>query len=435
MMLSFTFSLRIAVTISSALLGVAGLSAQGFGPGMGGMLGKKGETMALVRKLPPVVDLAGASVHVVTSSTGSVPKEVVEIMQTKLRAELLKDRARGIRLDDPHPQTELRCKVTSFELTEQQQNRDDGSVTGTYKVIIGNMEASVEIYDVKTGQAMDSENLKNKYEKWFKVGEVPNNNNKNPLGALGGIGRKKPKVADDMRLPTMSERYQAVVEGISQQVAQRLVPVDERLDVPLPGGKLKDLSALAQRSQWGRLLEEGEKMEPLAKAQEDSYRLYLLALASEAMGYASKSESEAQDYLLKSATWYEKARSSKKDEEKYREPDIRIRESVERYERIKVIRDKAQTAKSRPPTPPEIESPKATEYDNNFVLELHKASMPADFIIGEIKNAPNPKFDVSPQGVLFLAKQKVPAAVITAMREKMRSTTPATPAKPVALGR
>src|SRR5262245_39569347 len=115
------------------LLAAAPLPGQGFGPGMGAFMGKKGETTVLVRKLPPVVDLAGASVGIKTASTGSVPKEVVEIMQTKLRAQLLKDQARGIRLDDPKPQTELRCKVTSFELAEQDQSRDEGTIRSFYK--------------------------------------------------------------------------------------------------------------------------------------------------------------------------------------------------------------------------------------------------------------------------------------------------------------
>ena len=413
-------------------------SGQGFGAGIKGLVGGKTETTAIVRKLPPVVDLAGTSVKIMISKVNSVPNELVDIAQTKLRAELLKDRARNIRLDDARPQTELRCKFTSFELVEQAQKKEVGNATEMYKVIIGNMEASVEVYDTSTHRALDSENVKANYEKWFLMSRVENKS--------GGfrLPTKGHKIEKAERLPTLTERYQAVVEEISRQVARRLVPVDERVDVPLPGKKLKDLSALAQREQWSRLAEEAEKMEPLPKADDDAYRLYLLALANEAQGYKASDMDAAQDFLLKASNYYEKARQGHKSEEKFSEPDIRARESGERYEHIKLIRKKVvaspgvasapaiaavkhEEPRQAPPpqktTPPPAATP-AVEYNNDYIIELKKANMPADFIVQEIQSAPTPKFDVTPGGILALGRAGVSADIISAMRTKMQGGQP-----------
>jgi hypothetical protein len=414
--------------------------SQGFGVGGKVLLGAKPETTAIVRKLPPVVDLAGTSVKIVISKVGSVPPELVDIAQTKLRADLLKDRARNIRLDDANPQTELRCKFTSFELVEQAQKKDVGNATESYKVIIGNMEASVEIYDMANHRALDSENLKSNYEKWFLIGSVENKSGGFHLPTRG----HKTEKAD--RLPTLTERYQAVVGEMTRQVAGRLVPVDERVDVPLPLKKLKDLSQLAQREQWARLNEEAEKMEPLPKADDDAYRLYLLALANEAQGYKAKDLNTAQDFLLKASNYYEKARSGNKGEQKFSEPDIRARESVERYEQIKLIQKKVVSPSQPPPAPAPAPAPHQTatvvpaktpepppapkvEYNNDYIIELKKAGMPSDFIVQEVQNAKDPKFDVAPAGILALGRAGVPSEVITAMRTKMQGGAPP-PAQP-----
>ena len=55
--------------------------SQGFGPGVKAFVGAKTETAAIVRKLPPVVDLAGTSVKITFSKLNSVPNENVEIAQ------------------------------------------------------------------------------------------------------------------------------------------------------------------------------------------------------------------------------------------------------------------------------------------------------------------------------------------------------------------
>jgi hypothetical protein len=147
---------RAIAGLISLLLFTASANASCFESGFKKWLGSKVETVALTRKLPPVIDLAGSRIRITVTRTQSVPNEAVDILTTKLRAELLKDRTRGLSLGDSNPDTELRCKVTSFELAEQHQNRKSGDVNEMYTVLIGNVEASVEVYELKTRRALDS---------------------------------------------------------------------------------------------------------------------------------------------------------------------------------------------------------------------------------------------------------------------------------------
>ena len=285
----------------------------------------KPQTVALTRKLPPVVDLAGARVQIKVSKITAVKDDLIDVMQTKLRAVLLKDRGRGISLDDPHPDTDLIVKVTSFETAEQKQQRQNGNETSSYIVILGNMEATVEVFDRKSGRALDSENLKDHYEKWFLQGTVQNGSKgvPNPFA-------KKPKTSTDERLPTPSERVSDVVEGMANKIAQRLVPIDDRFDVELPAG-FKELESYAKAGNWGALKEKAESMTPLAKAEEDSCRLYLVGLSSEAIAYKESDPKKAQDLLVNAADAYQKAKDSNKNEDRFNEPISRAQQSLERY--------------------------------------------------------------------------------------------------------
>jgi hypothetical protein len=402
----------------------------------GGVLGtvkgtitrSKPQTVALSRKLPPVVDLAGARVAIKVTKAASVKDDPVDVMSTKLRAVLLKDRGRGISLDDPHPDTELRCRVTTFELTEERQTKQSGNESNTYTVVVGNMEATVEVYDLKSGRALDSENLKDHYEKWFLISSAQTKG-----FALPG---KKPKTEE--RLPTPAERISAVVEGMADKIAQRLVPIDERFDVELPVG-FKELESYAKAGNWGALKEKSESMSPLPKAEEDSCRLYLVGLSSEAIAYGEKDPQKAQDLLVNAASAYQKAKDANKSEDRFNEPISRAQQSLERYIALEKIARmakspsqargvKVMTANKAPAAPAPagaVAEPVGASarlvYDNQYLIKLKASGSSDKIILSEIEDANPPQFDVSPNGIAQLSAAKFSDEVILKVKAKMRA--------------
>lgn len=402
----------------------------------------KAQTVALTRKLPPVVDLAGARIRISVSKTPSVNEDPMDVMQTKLRAVLLKDRGRGISLDDPHPDTELRVKVTTFEVSNGPQTKKNSNETDTYMVYVGNMEATVEIFDLKSGRALDSENLKDHYEKWFQTAaqQGPQQPGKAGRGAsIAGVFGHKPKTSTEDRQPTRSEQISDIVEGMANKIAQRLVPIDDRFDVDLPSG-FKDLESYAKAGNWGALKEKAESMTPLAKAEEDSCRLYLVGLSSEAIAYQEKDPKTAQDLLVGAADAYQKAKDANPGEEKFNIPINRAQQSLERYIALDKIARMHQGPQSRgikvteastAPAPSEpapaasapVGSAAKMVYDNAYLIKLKSISKGTSnaLILGEIKDADPPQFDISPNGIAQLMTAGFGEDVISAVKAKMRA--------------
>ena len=390
-----------------------------------------------------MVDLAGARIRINVTKTPSVNEDPMDVMQTKLRAVLLKDRGRGISLDDPHPDTELRVKVTTFEVSNGPQTKKNSNETDTYMVYVGNMEATVEIFDLKSGRALDSENLKDHYEKWFQTGaqQAPQQPGKTGKAAsITGVFGHKPKTSTEDRQPTRSEQISDIVEGMANKIAQRLVPIDDRFDVDLPSG-FKDLESYAKAGNWGAMKEKAESMTPLAKAEEDSCRLYLVGLSSEAIAYQEKDSKVAQDLLVAAADAYQKAKDENPGEEKFNVPINRAQQSLERYIALGKIARMHQGPQSRGITVSEASTSPAPSqpapasgsapvgaaatmvYDNAYLIKLKNISKgPSNtLILGEIKDAEPPQFDISPNGIAQLIGAGFGEDVISAVKAKMRA--------------
>ncbi len=428
----------VTIAVSSGSL----FAASCFGTGVLKVVGSKPQTVALTRKLPPVVDLAGARIRIVVTKTASVSDDPNDVMQTKLRAVLLKDRGRGISLDDPHPDTELRVKTTTFEATSGPQTKKNGNETDSYMVYVGNMEATVEIFDLKSGRALDSENLKDHYEKWFATGtaQQPQQGGKPSRFSMPNLGHK-PKTSNEDRQPTRNEQISDIVEAMANKIAQRLVPIDDRFDVEMPSG-FKELESYAKSGNWGTLKEKAESMTPLAKAEEDSCRLYLVGLASEAIAYKETDPKKAQDLLVNAADAYQKAKDSNKGEDKFNEPINRTQQSLERYIALDKINRMHQASQSRglkqestsasataptpaaaPAGPAPVGNAAKMVYDNAYLIKLKSMSKgPSNTIIlDEIKDADPPQFDTSPNGIAQLLNAGFGEDVITAVKARVRA--------------
>jgi hypothetical protein len=398
------------------------------------------QTMILVRKLPPIINVKDASFKIEASSTSrTVPNDVVETLITKTRGLLLKDRERSLRLDDSTPNYTLRCKVTGYELTHQDRVEGSGNTETKFLAVIGTIEATIEVLD-NTKAALDSDNLKSHFEREYITAGG---------GTIGLLTGARPKSAKG-RVPTPLEQRDLVVEGLAAKVAQRLVSVEEEVEIQLPiSGSFKDMQEMARRKRWVELQEAADKMPPAKKDEDDSYRLYMLGLGYEGLAYdkAKTDPDAAKELLTKAFGAYTDAKEKKPREGYFIEPEIRSQESLDSYLAIEHFKKLASVAKppvpANVPAPPGPQTPVAqqqvappppppatpNEWNNQMLIALKKQGLPDATLTNLIKSAPNPKFDISAQGILELTTNGL-GSVIDAVLAKMQPAAPTPAPKP-----
>jgi hypothetical protein len=322
-------------------------NAQGFG-GLAGL--KRTKEASLKRMLPASVNLNQKRIKVsAVGASSSIPQDLLTILRTKLVTSIQKDN-RFI-VDDRNPETLLNFSVTNFYVEERTIAAT--SATPACSFYTGKIEASYQAVEVGTDAPLDSENLQ-----YAITEEGPKKNS----GVLGGILHRSIGGCGTQAKTTANEARDDLVDGIVSQMAQRAAPFEETITVPVPGGKLEPLSALAMSQRWAKLLEEAEKADHLPKPEDDAYRRYLIGLANEALAYQDAKDAadlekarredvtsekakqslaqeetdfnDAQAYLDKAAKAYKDAMQAKPGEKEFRSPDARMEEAVRLYATI-----------------------------------------------------------------------------------------------------
>ena len=310
---------------------------QGFG-----LIQKKSATIN--RLLPPTVNLKGKRIRV-EATADAIQKDsemLRSLLKTKLVTLIQKD-PRFI-LNETSPQTILRFSITNFHI-EKWTSGTGQCQTTCYG---GKIEVAYQALDEASNIALDSENLVT------TAGHDPNQ------GATFSwhVNRKR-SAAESSEEETRDQ----LVSGIVDEMGRRIAPLDEPFEAPLPGGKLEPISAMAPR--WGTMEEQAEKADKLPKGNDDTYRLYLIAIAKEAQAYEltreanerdldkrsdispAQAEAEfkrAQQYLDESGTLYKQIVTANPKEKEFRAGDARTEEAIAIY--AKIERYKAENAKA-----------------------------------------------------------------------------------------
>jgi hypothetical protein len=220
------------------------------------------------------------------------------------------------------------------------------------------MEASYQALEAGTNAPLDSENL---------VYSLNDDDQKHETssGGFGSIfGRVDPRAkkgnCGTSGKSTQHEAEDELVDSVVKQMYQRAAPSDDPITVLLPGRKLEPLSALATSQRWNKLEEDATNFEKFPKADDDAYRLYLIALAKEAQAYelarqaaareqgkekqlsqqeAEESFQRAQKLLDEARKLYKDALEAKPAEKIFREPDERMEKAIEVYAKIERHKD------------------------------------------------------------------------------------------------
>lgn len=330
-----------------ALLLPVCLQGQGFDKLLGA---KKAKDATLKRLLPAQVNLNQKRIRVDAQlmGTSKAPPELKDILKTKLTTSIQKDNRFVV--DETNPETALHFTVTNYYVEARKTQAAQNSPVCTFYT--GKIEVSYQAIDFASKTPFDSENLTHTI-----TAEDPKKS-----GGITSVLHRGPGGCGTHAKGTENEARDELVDAIVAQMSQRAAPFEESVTVPVPGGKLEPLSALAMSGRWSTLLEQAEKMDKLPKPEDDAYRYYLIGLANEALAYQDASEAseleknrrgdtssesakqamaqenkdfeDAQNYLDKATKAYKDAIQNKPGEKEFRPPDGRMEEAVKLYATI-----------------------------------------------------------------------------------------------------
>jgi hypothetical protein len=360
--------------ILSIIVGLSYFSAWAAGQGFTtmGMFSKK--EVPVKRLLPATVNLNKKHIRVEARIEPSVKNaaDMAPLLKTKLTVMIQKD-PRFI-IDEARPETILRFAITNY-YTESWVTPAQGN-TPASTAYRGKFEVAYQAVEAGTSRMLDSENLS--VTAGFDLG----NSHSTVLGSFGMGSRSKDSRDRSAASKSENETRDQLVDGIVLQMGRRVSPIEEPFDAPLPVKKLEPISGKAQSHLWGSVQEAAEKMPKFPKPDDDSYRLYLIALAKEAQSYELTAEANdrelgkrpdisaedaaaefdrAQRLMDEARKLFRDIIASNPKEKVFRDGDARTQEALTIYEKITRYRDEnaahaATAVPAHAPAAPAVQS-------------------------------------------------------------------------------
>ena len=292
----------------------------------------------LTRVRPPAVFLMETRIDVRATGATSDLTALAQRLESQLEAELV-ERDSRLTIDSQDPAIAIDVKVLQnvgeerWENRKMQQQRKVGTdsqgkakydwveVTVPYKIVIHRFEAAYTVIDLVKKGSLDANTIQVPFKSEFREGQ----------GA-----------------PEMFTLESSALANAADRIAFRITSSREVVGVLLPKGTLDDLSKLAKAGQWNRFLEGLEHLPARASAVDESYRLYALGTAYEALGYEADDPEVTLRYLQESDLHYSQAIEANPGEKffikpydsfltkKSAEPPLeRVREALASYRRLK----------------------------------------------------------------------------------------------------
>jgi len=465
---------------------VPGAWAQGFGN-----LGKK--KIVLHRKLPPAIQFTGTTFTVKVTARDPKDADLAGKMKDLLETELLKNDNK-LHAEANSQELLINCTVTNFSVPPPQpftrnevimQKGKQLEEPVQYNKIAGSLEVSYQARDPRAGRALDADNITANYSEDFEAGT--NQQAGKSLGTKVADPFKRmagKKTEDSSGPPTATQLRENLIHKAIHEIASRITPTNEPVEVLLAQGKLDKVNQSAEHGLWSRYLEDLERMPPMPNGKDDAYRLYNIGVAYEALAYQTEDRKAAKGFLQDAAINYGKAVDAKKDEKYFLEPQKRIETAMAYYRKIEG-HDKALAAANAPPpaapqpvasdaakptrggktaatkpgskgvaaggkagaagtgassasgnangaagasgttakaTPvaPPAAKPATPALTNEQIVKMVKAGVDEDNVIATIREAPAVQFDLTPDGQIALAGGGVKGKILAAMRVRAK---------------
>lgn len=416
----------LVVLLAGASPAVAGKEGFGFA------MMKKAATVTRVN--PPSVYLMGTKIAVKATSTVDNGEGLAQRLRTQLESELL---GRDSRLTtSQNPDTLIEVSILQSEGDERWEQRRVSrlrkvgtdskgkpilnmvEIEARFKVVTHSFSASYKVTDLVKNASLDADSFQYNYEKDFEDGKDA---------------------------PQIFNLETSAIGRVVESVAQRLTSTKEKVGVLLPKGSLEDLVPLAEGGHWNKYLEALERRSPSAKPMDDSYRLYAIGTAYEALGYEAENEDTTLRYLEQADVYYNKALDANPGEKFFSQgydslltsktaqaPLDRVRAALSSYRRIKVFKEEYAGMQVAAKTAETSAGGKSVEVgsdphamNNAAVIKMVRAGLPEEVILTAINSAPQAQFDVSPQGLISLSEANVEKNVILRIQELAAKKTTA----------
>ena len=431
---------------------VAGLGVLLLAPAIGGQNFGSAFTrkkIVLERKLPPTGHIDGTGIKVVVNAVG-VQGDVAATLKSDLENILLRNDPR-LRSEDVHPDTIITCTVTSYAQpapvrTQQQSmslNNKKPAAPQYMERVTGTLTAGFKAAS-RSGHSLAADNVKASYDREFNVTSGTSTGLTSSIfhsmSSAAGHVTKGGSQQDDTP-PTAIELHDKLIQDAAIQIASHLVNTTEQVTANLArGGALDEPNKLLESKLYSRALEALEVTPPFSSPEEDSYRLYNIGVANEALAYTSEDVTKARTYLQQAAINYGKAIDAKPTEKYFLEPQNRIDTALAHY---KMLSEDAKSSRvqtvSSPPAPSTASThsssvraassasaasastdPSSDALTNDQVIEMVAAHIDEGNIIDNIQHAPDVHFDLSVQGQVYLSQHGVNGRVLTAMKTRAR---------------
>ncbi len=463
------------------------LHAQGFGR-------FEKSKITLHRKLPPVLHFTGSTFTVKATTRDQKYAELTGSLKDLLETELLKDNDK-FKVDAGSPELVVSCTVISFAMPPPQPFTRNEVVIEKgkqveqpvkYNKITGALEIAYQALESRTGRALDADNITANYSEDFEQGTNQQADKSLPTKAIDPFKRMAGKKTEDTSgPPSTPELRDRLLKDAVHEIASRITVTDEPIVVLLAEGKFDKANKVAETGLWTRYLEELEQMTPLPDAKEDSYRLYNIGVAYEALAYQSEDRQTAKQLLQEAAINYGKAVDAKKEEKYFLQPQKRIETAMMYYRKIEGQQKAVEAANARPASPavkspsspgtaaltaassaaakpaasagakPAAKSvsgggaaaavrakpsaastaaapaaaaakspaaPAAPALTNAQIIKMSKAGVDEDTIVATIQDAASVNFDISPEGTIELTTDGVKPKILAAMRLRLKSS-------------
>jgi hypothetical protein len=420
-----------ALAILLTLLGaMPALAREGFG-----MLTKK--AASLTRVTPPAVFLMRPKIQVKVSSSRSDDSGPAQRLQSQLESELISRDSRLVS-DPERPETLIEVTILQNDSNEKWEKRQELAtrqvgkdskgkpvfetypVEVNYKIVTHDFGAAYKVKDLQKGGSLDADTVQSNFKDDFREGK---------------------------NAPEIFTLESSAIGRVVDAIARRITPTRESIGVLLPKGSLGDLGNLAEAGQWNRYLEAVEKKPASAKPADESYRQYALGAAYEALGYAAEEPEVTLKYLEQASIYYGKALETNPGEKYFAQaydsvwsgrnvppPLDRVQTALVNYRRLKDFRDNydSMVAAKAAESSKSLDKPVVGQIDNAAVIRMVKAGLEQAVILKAIDAAPSHGFDISPNGLIQLAEEKVDKRIILHIQEIASDKKPAA-AKPAAL--
>ena len=414
-----------------------------------------GDPVTLHTKLPAIVNLTEPDVEIKVIATAPGSAQLAATLVPEIQS-LLQQADHRITTTSPHPATRIETNIityTPYKVEEVKIGTDTtykGKTTPAAKghVVTADLTLAYRAISIKTGRPIDAAVVEAKIKENYGIPETKKLCKFCPAlptkDALKNVFDTAEPVPD---APTVTKR---LTDEAASKIAVRLVNTNKDIQVRLSKGQLAQQANVAKTGNWAKFLDDLKTTPPLSDPAADSYRLYDMGVAYEALGYQAQ-PGQAATLFDQASENYKAANEAAPLEKGFLEPLVRVETA---QVTIKTIEERAKNGgrissedlagtKSADEKAVPIEKPIETAdakpvhedkpsgnpdvLDDAKIIHYTARGLDDDNLIAMINKSTNYNFKLDGDDLDKLLDAKVSNKVIAAMRAKNQSphTAPA----------